>query len=103
MSLALCQGGVRACTAQEQHRVMYRLILSSSPWTSAYSRLEHADILACMSWHSEENIFGTALLRKLTKSKTVTGTIFEVHRHVDKVERRHELQGALTSAPAPVV
>ena len=35
---------------------MSRLILSTSPWTGLFSRPEHADVLACMSWHTEGNI-----------------------------------------------
>ena len=40
---------------------------------------DKADILPCISFHTERNIFGTALLRKLTIGKTVTGAMFEVH------------------------
>ena len=40
---------------------------------------DKADILPCISCHTERNIFGIALLRKLTIGKTVTGAMFEVH------------------------
>ena len=38
---------------------------------------DHAGILPCMSWQAGGNIFGIDLLRKLTKGKTVTGTMLE--------------------------
>ena len=61
---------------------MYCFILSWSVWTGAIS---HKRQLAY--WR---NIFGIALLKKLTKSETVTGTIFEVHWHVNEVKMTAE-------------
>ena len=44
-----------------------------------------------ISWHTEGNIFAIALLRKLSKGKTVTGTIFEVHWHIHEVDMTAEI------------
>ena len=67
-------------------RPMYCFFCPGAPGLARSVANDNADILPRMSWHTEGNIFGTALLRKLTKSEIVTGTISEFQWHANEVE-----------------
>ena len=58
------------------------------PWAGTFNRIDNPDILACTSWRTERNIFEIALVKveQVDEGKTVTGTMFEVHWHANKVE-----------------